>query len=135
LIQEEEMSSATNWGAEGLSSLNGAQASILLREAALDHRLSALREAALNLLTEMESLGNAHPPRADRSLRLNDEVKLFEIDLIRIALDRTQGNQTRAARLLGVKLSTLNTKIKKYKISFAGHQADSDDVPEQQNAA
>ena len=129
------MSSAINWGADGPSSLPGAQASIVLREAALDQRLGALREAALNLLIEMESLGNAHPPRADGSLRLNDEVKQFEIDLIRIALDRTHGNQTHAARLLGVKLSTLNTKIKKYKISFARHQVSSDNVAKQQNAA
>ncbi len=125
------MSSAINWGAEGLLS----SAAILLRETALDQRLTALREAALNLLTEVESLDNSHPSRADRSLRLNDEVKQFEIDLIRIALDRTHGNQTRAARLLGVKLSTLNTKIKKYRISFTGHQAVSDDVPERQNVA
>ena len=129
------MSSATNWGAEGLSSLKGVPASTLLREAALAHRLTALKEAAINLLTEMEALGEAHPARANQSLRLNDEVRLFEIDLIRIALDKTHGNQTRAARLLGVKLSTLNTKIKKYKISFPRHQADSDNVPERQNAA
>ena len=124
------MSSAISWGAEGLLSSKGSQAAILLREAALDHRLNALREAALNLLAEVESLGNSQPSRADRSLRLNDEVKQFEIDLIRIALDRTHGNQTRAARLLGVNLSTLNTKIKRYRISFAAHQPVSDDVPE-----
>jgi DNA-binding NtrC family response regulator len=135
LIKEDEMSSAINWGAEELSSLPGAQASILLREAALDHRLGALREAALNLLTEVESLGSAHRPRAERSLRLNDEVKQFEIDLIRIALDRTHGNQTQAARLLGVKLSTLNTKIKKYQIPFNGHQAGGNDIPERENVA
>ena len=41
-------------------------------------------------------------------------------------MDRTNGNQTRAARLLGVKLTTLNTKIKRYKISFAGHEAAAD---------
>ena len=128
------MSSTTNWGAEGLSTLKGAQASIVLREAALDHRINALREAALNLLTEVEALGNAEPPRVDHPLKLDDEVRQFEIDLIRIALDRTHGNQTRASRLLGVKLTTLNTKIKKYKITFGGHQATSADA-ERQNAA
>lgn len=117
------MSTAIKWGTEGLSSPRGAQTSILLREAALDSRLEALREVALNLLNEVESLRRAQPPHPDRKLRLQDEVQQFEIDLIRTTLDRTNGNQTSAARLLGVKLTTLNTKIKRYRISFAGHEA------------
>ena len=121
------MSSAIKWGAEGVSSPRGAQTSILLREAALDSRLEALREVALNLLNEVESLQRAQPPHSDRKLRLHDEVLQFEIDLIRTTLDRTNGNQTRAARLLGVKLTTLNTKIKRYKIPFGGHEAGTDE--------
>jgi transcriptional regulator with GAF, ATPase, and Fis domain len=121
------MSSVIKWGAEGLSSPRGAQTSILLREAALDSRLEALRDVALNLLNEVESLQRAQPPHPDRKLSLHDEVRQFEIDLIRTTLDRTNGNQTRAARLLGVNLTTLNTKIKRLKISFAGHEAVVDD--------
>jgi transcriptional regulator with PAS, ATPase and Fis domain len=98
-----------------------------LREAALDSRLEALREIALNLLHEVESLQRAQPPHPDRKLRLQDEVQQFEVDLIRTTLDRTNGNQTRAARLLGVKLTTLNTKIKRYRISFVGHDSEADD--------
>ena len=120
------MSTAIKWGTEGLSSPRGAQTSILLREAALDSRLEALRVVALNLLNEVESLQRAQPPHPDRKLRLQDEVQQFEIDLIRTTLDRTNGNQTRAARLLGVKLTTLNTKIKRHRISFAGHPAEVD---------
>jgi transcriptional regulator with GAF, ATPase, and Fis domain len=122
------MSSAIKWGAEGLSSPRGAQTSILLREAALDSRLEALKEVAINLLNEVESLRRSQPPHPDRKLRLSDEVRQFEIDLIRTTLDRTDGNQTRAARLLGVKLTTLNTKIRRYHISFAGHDAGSDEA-------
>ena len=118
------MNSAIKWGAEGVSSPRGAQTSILLRAAALDSRLEALREVALNLLNEVESLQRAQPPHPDRKLRLRDEVRQFEIDLIRTTMDRTNGNQTRAARLLGVQLTTLNTKIKRYKISFVGHEAE-----------
>lgn len=120
------MNGAIKWGAEGISSPRGAQTSILLREAAIESRLDALREVALNLLSEVQSLQRAQPPHTDRKLRLQDEVQQFEIDLIRTTLDRTNGNQTRAARLLGVKLTTLNTKIKRYKISFAGHAAGDD---------
>jgi DNA-binding NtrC family response regulator len=45
-----------------------------------------------------------------------DEVKKFEIDLIQRALDQTAGHQSRAARLLGLNATTLNSKIKSYNI-------------------
>lgn len=117
------MSTAIKWSSEGLTSPRGAQTSVLLREAALDSRLDALREVAVSLLNEVESLQRSQPPHPDRKLRLQDEVRQFEIDLIRTTLDRTNGNQTRAARLLGVKLTTLNTKIKRYNIPLPGTQS------------
>jgi len=125
-----------NWGSEGVISPRGAQTSLLLREAALENRLAALREVALSLLSEVESLRRVQPQVADHSLRLYDEVQQFEIDLIRITLERANGNQTRAARLLGIKLTTLNTKIKRYKISFARHETGGEgDIESHQNAA
>jgi transcriptional regulator with GAF, ATPase, and Fis domain len=132
------MSSAINWGAEGQgqgSSAIGGHAATVLREVALEHRLNALKEVALNLLTEVELLGTAQAARTHRNLKLQDEVKQFEIDLIRIALDRTHGSQTHAARLLGVKLTTLNTKIKRYKIEFAGQKGDREDIRDRQHVA
>jgi len=45
-----------------------------------------------------------------------DEVKKFEVDLIRRALARTGGHQSRAARLLGLNATTLNSKIKNHHI-------------------
>jgi DNA-binding protein Fis len=45
-----------------------------------------------------------------------DEVRRFETDLIRRALDQTGGHQSRAARLLGLNATTLNSKIKSYNI-------------------
>ena len=45
-----------------------------------------------------------------------DEVKNYEIDLIRRALEQTGGHQSRAARLLGLNATTLNSKIKTYNI-------------------
>ncbi len=122
------MSNAGSWGAETQASpLIRGHAATLLREATLDHRLSALREVALQVLNEVESLGNAQLSPASHELRLHDEVRQFEIDLIRIALDRTHGNQTQAASLLGVKLTTLNTKIKRYKIEYAGQKIECDE--------
>jgi transcriptional regulator with GAF, ATPase, and Fis domain len=70
---------------------------------------------ALTLLDAVDSLRSAQPSR-DHSLRLQDEVQRFETDLICTALERSGGNQARAARLLGVKHTTLNAKIKRYQI-------------------
>jgi DNA-binding NtrC family response regulator len=43
-------------------------------------------------------------------------VRKFEVDLIRRALEQTGGHQSRAARLLGLNATTLNSKIKTYNI-------------------
>jgi DNA-binding NtrC family response regulator len=43
-------------------------------------------------------------------------VRRFETDLIRWALMRTGGHQRRAARMLNLKVTTLNAKIKRYRI-------------------
>jgi len=87
-----------------------------MREAAIESRLDALREVALTVLRELETLSSAQARRADHKVQLHEEVQRFEADLIRSALARTAGNQASAARLLGVKHTTLNAKIKRYGI-------------------
>ena len=44
------------------------------------------------------------------------EVQRFETHLIKMALAETAGNQAKAARLLGIKATTLNSKIKLFNI-------------------
>jgi DNA-binding NtrC family response regulator len=56
-------------------------------------------------------------PEIGRGINFYDEVRRFEIDLIRRALDQTGGHQSRAARLLGMNATTLNSKIKTYNIN------------------
>lgn len=56
-----------------------------------------------------------------RGVNFYDEVKRFEIDLIRRALDQTGGHQSRAARLLGLNATTLNSKIKTHNIPTRLH--------------
>ncbi len=51
-----------------------------------------------------------------RGVNFYDQVRKFEVDLIRRALDQTGGHQSRAARLLGLNATTLNSKIKSYNI-------------------
>ena len=53
-----------------------------------------------------------------RGISFYDEVSRFEIELIRRALDITGGHQSRAAKLLGMNNTTLNSKIKVYNIKL-----------------
>lgn len=55
-----------------------------------------------------------------RGVNFYDEVRKFEMDLIRRALEQTSGHQSRAARLLGLNATTLNSKIKTYNINLDG---------------
>jgi transcriptional regulator with PAS, ATPase and Fis domain len=61
----------------------------------------------MELLNVVDCLRETTPENGNRKLKLYDEVRKFEADLIRAALVRTGGNQSRAARLLGV--STLRS--------------------------
>jgi len=45
-----------------------------------------------------------------------DNVYRFEIIMIKRALRKAKGNQRKAAQLLGIKATTLNSKIKRYDI-------------------
>ena len=85
-----------------------------------DERLDALRELVQMLLRELESLQIDPSDHSDCGAGLQNQVQRFESDLIRQALHRTGGNQARAARLLGVKHTTLNAKIKRYRIRCDG---------------
>ena len=78
-----------------------------------DARISYLKVLALSLLREIASAENMD--ERDR-IDLQSEVRRFETELIRSALIHTGGRQRQAARLLGTKVTTLNTKIKRYKI-------------------
>src|SRR6266545_2008745 len=53
-----------------------------------------------------------------RGINFYEQVRRFEVDLIRRALEQTGGHQSRAARVLGMNATTLNSKIKTYRISL-----------------
>jgi len=75
-------------------------------------------EMAFEMIKAAE--GSAGDIDISRGVNFYDEVKRFEIDLIRRALDQTGGHQSRAARLLGLNATTLNSKIKIYNIQSRG---------------
>lgn len=64
------------------------------------------------------STDNAASLDLTRGISFYDEVSRFEIELIRRALDITGGHQSRAAKLLGMNNTTLNSKIKVYNIKL-----------------
>ncbi len=64
----------------------------------------------------MDSSGTSSEIDIALGIAFYEEVKKFEIDLIQRALEQTAGHQSRAARLLGLNATTLNSKIKSYNI-------------------
>ena len=95
------------------TSLNGSQL--------FGARISYLKILALSLLREIASAENMGEGHDNDTIDLQAEVRRFETELIRSALIQTGGRQRQAARLLGTKVTTLNTKIKRYKIEISGH--------------
>lgn len=87
-------------------------------EASLSNHVEVLKDLAQALIREIDMLRNTQLPDVERGIAFYEEVERFEINLIRSALERTNGHQTRAARLLGINITTLNHKIKRYKIEL-----------------
>jgi transcriptional regulator with GAF, ATPase, and Fis domain len=85
---------------------------------ALD-KTKTLKQLALKLLLEAQSLNEVPTLDVRSGIDFYEEVKRFEVDLIQSALSFTGGNQVRAARLLNMKVTTLNSKIKHYDINIS----------------
>jgi DNA-binding protein Fis len=81
-------------------------------------RLKLLKVLTLTLLRELEGVGNERS-RPVAEFDLQSEVQHFEAELIRSALIMTGGRQRRAAKLLGMKVTTLHSKIRRYGLNDA----------------
>lgn len=82
----------------------------------LDAKLASLKRSAIELIKEVRNLGDLSFPDLKKGINFYQELRQFEIRLIRQALEVTCGRQVDAARLLGLKTTTLNEKIKRYGI-------------------
>jgi DNA-binding NtrC family response regulator len=101
---------------------------IKIAEQPVRSRVRLVMDLTNALLREVETLardqaftddaGRLHTLMASGGIDLFQEVKRFEINLIKLALDQTRGHQARAARLLNINPTTLNSKIKAYGIEF-----------------
>ena len=83
---------------------------------ALPGQIEMLQKAALSLLKEVQTISTLEAADIVRGIKFYDEVERFERELIMRALELTGGHQVRAARLLGLKVTTLNSKVKRYRI-------------------
>ena len=76
----------------------------------------ALADEIETLKAELVTAQNHNQPidLEHTAIDFYDEVERYEIELIRSALNQCGGNQTRAAKLLHLKSTTLNAKMKHY---------------------
>lgn len=77
-----------------------------------------VRDPELALKLFASSAGISDEIDIAKGINFYDEIRKYEIDLIRRALKQTGGHQSRAARLLGLNATTLNSKIKSYNIQI-----------------
>jgi DNA-binding NtrC family response regulator len=82
----------------------------------VDVQIGVLKEVALSLLRQLDVIKATSRTQPVEGRSLHDEVREFEIELINSALARTHGHQRKAAGLLGLKVTTLNAKMKRYNI-------------------
>jgi DNA-binding NtrC family response regulator len=83
----------------------------------MNHNLSLIKALVTTLHLEIDTLENESEILIkENPIDLCEKVRNFEIKMIKAALLQTGGNQSQAAKLLKIKTSTLNNKIKQYKI-------------------
>lgn len=80
------------------------------------NELDNLRRTVRNLLHQVDSMACGVQIDADKGVDFYQAVERFEAELIRSALDLSGGRQNQAARLLKLRNSTLNSKMKQLKL-------------------
>ena len=91
--------------------------------------VDTLQQLSVLLASAIEELKFSNVPDLDTDVDFYAEVRRFEIGLIMKALKCVNGSQLRAARILNLKATTLNSKMKLYGIDslpavvpLAGHR-------------
>ena len=113
------MKSISTWQSEQSDTVNAAPNGNG-NGAAAHSNITALKELTLRLLREVQAITEVRTLSLEGGIDFYSEVSRFEIDLIKRALLQTAGHQGRAARLLNLKVTTLNSKIKHYNIGVNG---------------
>lgn len=95
---------------------SGARADTRTSRTAVEPVLLVIEELARQLCEQLELLEPPAEAGPAMPLKLFDETRRFEANLITQALAMTGGHQHRAARLLGILPTTLHEKMKRYGI-------------------
>ena len=124
-VQEETGRTLKGFSEEALGALVGHQWPGNVRELEnMIERLTVLREGyqvevgdlPASLLTPSRTPGHRPAAFPEEGVAFQELVSEYETDLIRQALERTQWNKNRAAKLLGLNRTTLIEKIKRRQI-------------------
>jgi DNA-binding NtrC family response regulator len=94
--------------------------------AAAKDKLRLLKQLTMELHQGLEALNDVPIPDFAQGLDFYQEVRRFEIELIRRALMFMDGHQLKTARLLNLNATTLNAKIKHYQITLYQPHADAE---------
>jgi transcriptional regulator with GAF, ATPase, and Fis domain len=91
------------------------------KTAADNEQIESIKSITNLLLRKIEALEKELPEAATEPFKkgsnLYDVISSFEKKLIRDALRATNWSQRRAAQILGVKVTTLNAKMKRYEMN------------------
>jgi len=88
-------------------------------ELALAVKINCLKTLIHAFLAEVNHIEQTRRLNSGGLLNLREEVRRFELNLISSALKQSGSDPRLAARLLGIHLNTLNSKVKSYGISVA----------------
>ena len=85
-------------------------------------KVATVKDLAVELVTQVDGMSEllkaGRPDEIDLSkgIVIREELLRYEIRMITLALRITSNHQQRAARILGVNATTLNSKIKRYRL-------------------
>lgn len=83
-------------------------------------RIGIVKQLLNKLLNELETVNENERVKLDDNFNLYEQMKNFEMDIIRQALFLTDNNQRLAAQMLGINYTTLNAKMKRFGIGMKG---------------
>lgn len=79
-------------------------------------KLEAINRIAGVVLKEVETF-TARNFQSSENINYYEEIERFEIELLLFALYRANGNQRRAAQILNINPTTLNSKVRKFNLT------------------
>jgi DNA-binding NtrC family response regulator len=108
--------SMINLGNEPVPDEHTTVARTLDAQETLHDGIDSLNRLVAQLSAAVETLDEPTVPSIENGLDFYAEVRRFEMSLIQRALKHTAGAQNKAAVILKLKRSTLNSKIKTYRL-------------------